>query len=167
MQQTLQQIYNLPASKFRRRNRIYVGKSILSCASFMRIPLASDVSVQAAGRGARTPHLPVTPRSCCATLYRADRLCLIYDSQTAPVGIKLGLARPIRVRICQQYPRHRRSEVSHLQVGSAALCSSFKPAGPWFYASFLHTTASPSISSSCLTNHCHHCASGVCSGIWV
>lgn len=92
----------------------------------MRIPLASDVSVQAADRCARNTHLPVTPKSCCATLYRADRVCLICDSHKAPVRSKVGFAHPTRVRICKQDPLGNRLEVLLVQVGSAALCSSFK-----------------------------------------
>ncbi len=46
----------------------------------MRIP-ASDVSAEAAGRCARNTHLPVTPHPCRAPLYRADRVCLICNSQ--------------------------------------------------------------------------------------
>lgn len=119
-----------------------VRKSILTCASFMRIPLASEASVQAAGRRARNTHLPVTPKSCCATLYRADRVCLICDSHKAAVGSKVGFAHPIRVRIYKQYLVQRRFEVSHLQVGSPTLCSSFKPVVPRSYAPCLHTASS-------------------------
>ncbi len=90
----------------------------------MRIP-AADVSVQAAGRRACNAHLPVTPKSSRASLYRADRACLICDSHKAPVGSKVEFARPTRVRICKQYLVQRRFEVLPAQVGFPALCTSF------------------------------------------
>ena len=129
----------------------------------MRIPLASDVSVQAAGRGARTPHLPATPRSCCATLYRADRVCLICEFQTAPVGSKIGLARPTGVRIWKQYLTQRRFEALPLQVGSPALCSSFK----YGIVHPVCTLQAQRDSRAAFKRSFQNSGSGVCSGILV